>query len=204
ARAIESDQFDTGGLGLFGNALAHQRGSGGVAALAALAGQLRTHFGFQRRSADQHAIAFRRNDVGVDVQVRAENREAMNAQLGDLPAGRNRTTQTGNFFVHDSSLRAPLFLLGLFDDDAFVRIAHALALVGFGFAIGADFSGHLTDDLLVGALDDDFRLGGALGLHAGGQLVHDVVRKTELQLDGVALDLGAIAHANQVQLALEA
>src|SRR5690606_35293898 len=158
ARAIESHLLDAGRLGLFGNALAHQRRSGSVVALAGLTSQLRTHFGFQRGSADQHAIAFRRNNVGVDVQVRAEDREAMNAQLGNLPTGRNRTTQTGNFFVHDSSLRAPLFLLGFFDDDALVRITHALALVGFGFAISADFSGHLTDDLLVGAFDDDFRL----------------------------------------------
>ena len=57
--------------------------------------------------------------------------------------------------------------------------------------------------MLVGALDDDFRLGGAFGLDAGRQLVQNVVRETELQLNGVALNRGAVTHANQVQLALE-
>jgi len=36
------------------------------------------------------------------------------------------------------------------------------------------------------------------------QLVHDIVRKTQLQLDRVALNLGAVTHADQVQLAFEA
>lgn len=40
ARAIESDQFDTGSLGLFGHALANQRSGGLVATLAGLASQL--------------------------------------------------------------------------------------------------------------------------------------------------------------------
>src|SRR3546814_6232643 len=85
----------------------------------------------------------------------------MYTQLGDFPTSRNSTTQTGDFLVHNSSLPARLFLLGFFDDDAFIGVTHTLALVRLGFAICADFSSHLTNDLLVGALDDDLGLSGA-------------------------------------------
>src|SRR3546814_16226050 len=57
---------------------------------------------------------------------------------------------------------------------------------------------------LFRSLDDEFRLSRAFGLHTGRQLVQDVVRKAQLQLDGVALNLSAVTHADQVQLALEA
>src|SRR5690606_12991086 len=160
--------------------------------------------GLERGSADEHAIAFRRNDVCVNVQIRAVNREAMNSQLADFPAGRNSTTQTGDFLVHNSSLPARLFLLGFFDDDAFVGVTHTFALVGFGFAVSADFSSHLANNLLVGALDDDLGLSGALDLDAGRHAVNDVMGKTKLQLQGIALHLGAETHADQVQTTLEA
>src|SRR5699024_5416065 len=116
-------------------------------------------------------------------QVRAEDRQAMNAQFVDLPAGRNRTTQTGYFLVHDSSLRPPLLLLGFFDDDAFVRITHTLALVGLGLAVSADLGGLLAHFLQIGSADDDFRRSGTLGTDTLGQLMLDVVRETKLQFD---------------------
>src|SRR5690606_16684806 len=96
------------------------------------------------------------------------------------------------------------FLLGFFDDDAFIGVTHALALVGFGFAVSADFSSHLANDLLVGTLDDDLGLSGALDLDASGHAVNDVVGETKLQLQGIALDLSAETHADQVQATLEA
>src|SRR5690606_1943996 len=123
---------------------------------------------------------------------------------GDFPASRNRTTQTGDFLVHNSSLPARLFLLGFFDDDAFIGVTHALALVGFGFAICTNFSSHLANDLLVGALDDDLGLSGALDLDASRHAVNDVVRKTKLQLQCLALNLSAETHADQVKTTLEA
>src|SRR5690606_34397367 len=159
---------------------------------------------FERGSADEHTIAFRRDDVRVDVQIRAEYRQAMYAQFGDFPAGRYCTTQTGDFLVHDSSLPARLFLLGFFHDHTLVGIAHALALVGLGTAIGADFRSHLANDLLVGTLDHDLGRGGAFDFDAFGHLVQDVVRETELQFQRVALHLGAEPHAVQGQFTLEA
>src|SRR5690554_2565786 len=203
ARTVEGDLLDAGCLGLFGHALADQPGSSNVAAGAFLVCQLFAHFGFQRGSADQHPVAFRRNDACVDMRVRPVHRQAMYAQFGDLPAGCDRTTQTGDFFVHDSSLPVRLLLLGFFENDAFIGVTHTLALVGLGLAICTDLRGSLANHLLVGALEDDFRLAGALGLNACGQLVHDVVRETELQLQRVALDLGTETHANQIQAAFE-
>src|SRR5690606_11393279 len=131
-------------------------------------------------------------------------RKAMNAQFGDFPASGNRTTQTGKFFIHDSSLPVRLLLLGFFENDALVGVTHTLALIRLGLAVCANLRGSLANHLLVGALQDDFRLAGALGLDAGRRLVHDVVRVTKLQLQRVALDLGAVTHANEVEAALEA
>src|SRR5690606_37059484 len=199
ARTVEGDEFDAGSLGLLGHALADQAGGGSVAAVGLLAGEFLADFGLERRGADEHAVAFRRNDIGVDVQIRAMHRQAMHAQFVNLAAGSRGTTQTGNFLVHDSSLPACLLLLGFFQDHAFIRITHALALVGFGFAIGADFSGDLADGLLVGALDHGFGLGRAFDLDPVGDIVQDIMREAQLQLQGVALDLGAETHADQVQ-----
>src|SRR3546814_842941 len=203
ARTVKSNQFDTSGFGLFGYALANQAGGGSVAAIGVLACKLFANFGLQRRGADEHTIAFRRNNVCVDVQIRAENTEAMHTQFADFPTGRCCTTQTGGFLVHDSSLPARLFLLGFFKDDALIGIPHAFAFVRLGFAIGTNFSGYLSDRLLVGALYDEFRLGGALDLDASRHFVFDVVGKAKLQLERIALNLGAETHTDQVEPALE-
>src|SRR3546814_8113374 len=66
-------------------------------------------------------------------------------------------------------ISARLFLLGFFDDDAFIGITHTFALVGFGFAVSTNFSSHLTNDLLVGAFDDDLGLSGTLDLDTSRQ-----------------------------------
>src|SRR5690606_29519935 len=155
ARTIKGNQLYTSGFCFFGYALTDQTSGGNVTTVGAIAGEFFAYFGLERGSANEHTIAFRRNDVRVYVQVRAENREAVNTQLADFPTGRHCPTQTGDSLVHNSSLPARLFLLGFFDDDAFISVTHALALVGFGFAVSADFSGHLTNNLFVRTLDDD-------------------------------------------------
>src|SRR5690606_26814413 len=182
ARTIKGNQFDTGSFGFFSDALADNASSGNIATVDALASELFAHFRFKRGSADEHTIAFRRNDVCVNVQIRAENREAMNSQLVDFPARRYCTTHTGDFLVHNSSLPARLFLLGFFDDDAFIGVTHALALVGFGFTVSTDFRSHLTNDLLVSTLDDELGLSWALYLDTSRHAVNDVVGETKLQL----------------------
>src|SRR5690606_19683150 len=204
ARTVEGDLFDTGSLGFLGHALAYQTSGGNVGAVSVLAREFFANLGLKRGSADEHTIAFRRDDVRVNVLIRAEYRQAMYAQFGDFPTGRYRTTQTGDFLVHDSSLPARLFLLGFFHDDTLVGITHALALIRLGTAIGADFSRDLTNYLLVGALDHDFGGSGALDFDAFRHFVQDVMRETKLQFQRVALYLGAEAHTNEVQFTLKA
>src|SRR5690606_34042693 len=94
ARTIKSNQLDTGSFCFFGDALADQASCSDVTAVDILAGEFFAHFGLERGSADEHTIAFRRNNVCVNVQIRAVNREAMYTQLGDFPTSRNSTTQT--------------------------------------------------------------------------------------------------------------
>src|SRR5215467_12526393 len=86
-----------------------------------------------------------------------------------------------------------LLLLRFLEDDLLVRVAHALALVGLGRAIGAHFGGHLPDELLVQPLDDDLGLRRRLDLHALGHGVHHRVRKAEREVELVSLGLGAVA-----------
>src|SRR5690606_41230378 len=99
------------------------------------------------RSADAHTGAFRRTEARVTVRVRPVNRNAAYAQFRDLPASCNRTTQTGKFLVHNASLPARLLLLGFFEDDAFIGVAHTLALVALGLAICTNLRSRLTNKI---------------------------------------------------------
>src|SRR6201996_624420 len=68
-----------------------------------------------------------------------------------------------------------LLLLAFLAADIFAFIAHALALIGFGAAIAADFGGDFADQLLVHAGHADlcglFRGDG----DAGGDRIDDIV-----------------------------
>src|SRR3546814_18470354 len=128
----------------------------------------------------------------------------MNPQHVVFPTGRYCTTQTGDFLFHNSSFPARLFLLGFFDDDAFIGITHTFALVGFGFAVSTNFSSHLTNDLLDGAFDDDLGLSGTLNLDTSRHAVNDVERKNKLPRQRVALTLSAKTQHDPVTFTLEA
>src|ERR1044071_9963783 len=97
-----------------------------------------------------------------------------------------------------------LLLLRFFENDDFVAIAHALALVGLRRAVGAHFGGDLADQLLVDAGDHDFGLSRRRDLDALGHLVHHRVREAERQIQLVALRLGTEADADQREHPLEA
>src|SRR5688572_2318162 len=97
-----------------------------------------------------------------------------------------------------------LLLLRLFQHDDFVAIAHALALVGLGRAIGAHLGGDLADELLVDSADHDLGLGRRRDLDPFGHLVHHRMRETERKRDLVALRLRAEAHADEGEALLEA
>src|SRR5690606_19404498 len=93
ARTIKGNQLDTGSFCFFGYALTDQASCSDVTAVDVFAGELFAHFGLERRSADEHTIAFRRDNICVNMQIRAVNREAMYTQLRDFPTSRNCTTQ---------------------------------------------------------------------------------------------------------------
>src|ERR1051325_1442114 len=95
-------------------------------------------------------------------------------------------------------------LSGLPPND-FVRVLDALALVGIGLAEAADLGRNLSDFLLVDAGDGD-----VTGLGVDGDVdpfrnrEADRMRVAELEHDLAPFDLGAIADADDVELALEA
>src|SRR4029078_3958785 len=87
-----------------------------------------------------------------------------------------------------------LLLLAFLAVDVLALVADALALVGLGWARGADVRSDLADLLLLDAgHGDDFLLGaGHLHLDAGRDLVNHVVAEADLQLQAVlALHGGA-------------
>src|SRR5215467_2659353 len=101
------------------------------------------------------------------------------------------------------SIMARLLLLRFLEDDLLVRVAHALALVGLGGAVGPHLGGDLPDELLVQPLDHDLGLRGRFHLDALRHRVDDGMREAEREVQLVALRLGAVADADQRQAPLE-
>src|SRR5262245_49549749 len=95
------------------------------------------------------------------------------------------------------SMISPLLLLGFLDDNRFVVITHALALVRFRRTVRTNFGSHLANHLFVDALDDDLGLARSFDLDAGRHVMHHGVREAKGQVQLVALGLGTVTHANQ-------
>src|SRR6056297_1542671 len=94
-------------------------------------------------------------------------------------------------------------LLGFLHHDAFVRVAHTLALVGLRRTIPANLGRDLANLLLVGTANDDLGLGRRLDGHTVGHAEIDRVAEPELQIKLAALGLRTITNADKVQLLLE-
>src|SRR5712672_1361565 len=92
---------------------------------------------------------------------------------------------------------APLLLLGFLQYNTLVGIAHAFAFVGLRGTITAYFCRYLADDLLVDTLDHYFGLRRCLHLDALGHPVDYGMRKTERQVQFVALRLSTIANPDE-------
>src|SRR5215468_5819664 len=92
-----------------------------------------------------------------------------------------------------------LLLLAFLAYDLLAQIHDALALVRLGLAEAADLRRHLAHALLVGAGDLDGGRLVALDLDVRGDREHDVVAVAELELQGLALDRGAVADAADLQ-----
>src|SRR5687768_6069000 len=83
-------------------------------------------------------------------------------------------------------------------------VAHALLLVRIGLAHPADVGGDLPDHLAIGAGDRDVRLLLDRDVDPVGDVEHDRMRVAEREVDLLALQLGAVADADDVELLLEA
>src|SRR6476660_6118095 len=97
----------------------------------------------------------------------------------------------------------PLLLLAFLTEDVLVQISHALALVGLGRTVTADLGSDMANFLLVDASHHDLgRLRRRNRDSFRNRKAH-VVGKSELQLQRLTLDRGAVAHAGDLQLLLE-
>src|SRR5262249_4813406 len=82
----------------------------------------------------------------------------------------------------------------------FARVLYALPLVPLGREQRTNLRRHLTDDLLVGALDHHLRRLRREQLDALRRLVLDLVREAERELETVRPHLGLVADARDFQL----
>src|SRR5690348_13714882 len=94
---------------------------------------------------------------------------------------------------------AMLLLLAFFAEDILAAILDALALVRLRLAPAADLGRDLANLLLVDSADLDRVLVGSLHIDAFGQLVVHVVAVTELEAKVLALRLGAVADAGDLE-----
>ena len=147
AGAIEGNLLDAGSLRTLGDELADRFRGRLVAAVRDFLAQA----GLQRRSRSQYFSAARRDDLGVDVAVRAIDTQAHSLELGDFCPGFAGTAQTRFFPV--KHMPPLLLFLRFLDNHHFVGVTNTLALVGFWLTIRTNFGGDLTDLLLVRALD---------------------------------------------------
>src|SRR5271166_4731712 len=99
---------------------------------------------------------------------------------------------------------SPLLLLAFLAPHGLGRVLDALALVRLGLAVAADDRGNLADALAVGARDADRRrlLADDLDVVGNGEL--HLVAISELEVQHLALDRGAVAHAVDVEVDGEA
>src|SRR5690606_2474388 len=215
ARAVEGDLLDPRGLGLLGDRAADL--GGGLDVLGAL--EALAHVGLGGAGGGQDLRAVGAEHLGVDVLAGAQHRQARHAEFADAGAGGLGAAQAGGFLVHGSGLywkrigrRWPcpgagppaLRLLGFLADDGFVGVLHALALVGLRRTESTDLGGDLAHQLLVGTGHDHLGLGGRGDGEALGGGEHPRVREAEREAQVLALDGGAVAHAHELELALEA
>src|SRR5690606_19294028 len=95
-----------------------------------------------------------------------------------------------------------LLLLSFFTTNHFVRVTHAFALVRLWATVITDFSGHLTDQLLIDTLDQDISLAGGLSGNAVRQFIFHRMREAEGQGRDLTFGLRFVTHANQLELRL--
>jgi hypothetical protein len=86
----------------------------------------------------------------------------------------------------------------------FIRIAHALTLVGLGRPDAADLSRRLPDALPVGALDHDLGLAWRLDADAFGYVEAHRVREAERQVQRLASHGGTESDTDQLEFLLVA
>src|SRR4029079_7185041 len=101
--------------------------------------------------------------------------------------------------VEEGEVRHGLLLLAFFAEDVLAAVLDALALVRLRLAPAADLGRDLAHLLLVDAADLDRVLVGGLDLDAFGNREVHVMAVAELQAQILALGLGAVADAGDLE-----
>src|SRR6185369_15678121 len=135
------------------------------------------------------------DDLSIDVTSGAVNRQPRLAG----GAGAKRAAHAAAASIEKREFRHGLLLLAFFAEDVLAAVLDTLALVRLGLAPAADLGRDLADLLLVDAADLDRVLVRSLHIDAFGQLVIDVVAVAELQAQVLALGLGVVADAGDLE-----
>src|SRR6185295_11619016 len=122
-------------------------------------------------------------------------------RAGDARAHAAAAAQTALSACEDRHRLSPLPHLA---GDVLAAVADSLALVRLRRAALADVGGDLADELLVDAPHDDLGRLRHLELDALGSLDRDRMRVAQRQLEVLALELGPVADALDLEPLLEA
>src|SRR5690349_19106325 len=189
AATVEHHGRHAGLLGALGNRLAD--GSRAVLGGAGLALDVLV----QARSRSERLARRVVDDLGVNVTARAVDREPRLAS--GTPAKRGAHPAATAF--EEREMSHGLLLLAFFAEDVLTAILDALALVRLGLAPAADLGRDLADLLAIDAADLDGVLVGSLDVDAFGNREVHVVAVTELKAQVLALGLGAVADAGDLE-----
>src|SRR5208282_4072956 len=200
AAAVEHHVLDALLLGALGDELADGLGRRDAGAcLQALPRRF-----FDRRGGNERDAAIVVDHLRVDVLGGAEHRKPLALASGAAQRAAHAPLPPLDPVTELGHRAAPLLLLAFFAEDALVGIFDALALVGLGRPIFADFGGDLPDLLAIDAADHDLNRARRRNRDALRDRIDDIVSVAERELQVLALHRGAIADAVDLEPLFEA
>src|SRR5690606_39175860 len=150
--------------------------------------------------AGQHLVAFRGNDLRIDMLRRAMNAQPGDTQLAHLhPRAASTPESRFGLFVHNRAL----LLLGFFTKHALIGITDAFAFVGLWRTEAANLRRSGAERLLVRSLQQYLGLRRRLGSYTRRQLVVDRMGEAQRQVQHFSSSFRTVADTHQLKLALK-
>ena len=206
AVTVEDHGVDTGGLGHFGDCLAHH------GCLFALRNLCVADVGGGGGCGDEGMAGEVINQLHIDVAVTSVNRHSrtFGSAADSLANSLFNPVSSVYFLISHCTKFLRLFISGLtgFLSNHFAHETDTFSFVGFRFTIGADLVADLAEELFVVTFEGDDGvftfLGHGIDFDFFGEFEDDVVGVAERHGQQLALDFSLIGNAHELELSLEA